>query len=74
MDAIKSGIETRQYVRIQVIGKYRVGKTSLVRRLLFLEDGEYDGISTDGIEIIRKCQIKRNDGQWFVGEGKQYSY
>ncbi|XP_071123448.1 probable serine/threonine-protein kinase pats1 [Mytilus edulis] len=68
MDATKSGLETRQYVRIQVIGRDRVGKTSLVRRLLFPEDGEYDGKSTDGIEINRKCQIRRNDGEWFVGE------
>ncbi|XP_076116774.1 uncharacterized protein LOC143084249 [Mytilus galloprovincialis] len=68
MDAIKTGIEVRQYVRIQVIGKDRVGKTSLVRRLLFLEDGSYDGKSTDGIEVDRKCQIRRKDGQWFVGD------
>ncbi|VDI17324.1 Hypothetical predicted protein, partial [Mytilus galloprovincialis] len=68
MEAIESGIEIRQYVRVQVIGKDRVGKTSLVRRLLYLEDGKYDGKSTDGIEINRKCQIRRNDGAWFVGE------
>lgn len=71
MEAIESGIEIREYVRVQVIGKDRVGKTSLVRRLLYLEDGKYDGKSTDGIEINRKCQIRRNDGAWFVGEGKK---
>ncbi|XP_063400197.1 obscurin-like [Mytilus trossulus] len=68
MEAIESGIEIRQYVRVQVIGKDRVGKTSLVRRLLYLEDGKYDGKSTDGIEINRKCQIRKYDGAWFVGE------
>lgn len=70
MDTINTGIEVRQYVRIHVIGKDRVGKTSLVRRLLFLEDGAYDGKSTDGIEVERKCQIRRKDGKWFVGGGK----
>lgn len=69
MHAIKSGTEVRQYVRIQVVGKDCVGKTSLVRRLLFLEKGEYGGKSTDGIDISRKCQIRNSDGAWIVGEG-----
>lgn len=68
---IKSKTEIRKYVRIQVIGKDRVGKTSLVQRLLNLEDGAYNGKSTDGIEIDRKCQIRTTDGKWFVGDGKQ---
>ncbi|XP_071121648.1 probable serine/threonine-protein kinase roco6 [Mytilus edulis] len=68
MHAIKFGTEVRQYVRIQVVGKDRVGKTSLVRRLLFLEKGEYGGKSTDGIDISRKCQIRNSDGDWIVGE------
>lgn len=71
MNAKQSGTEIRNYVRIVVIGKQRVGKTSLVRRLLFLENGKYDGTSTDGIEIYRKCQIRKTDGKWFVGAGKQ---
>ncbi|CAC5414038.1 unnamed protein product [Mytilus coruscus] len=68
MDAIKSGEEVRQYVRIQVIGKDRVGKTSLVHRLLFLDEGKYDGKSTDGININRKCQIRTSDGEWIVAD------
>ncbi|XP_076115884.1 uncharacterized protein LOC143083515 [Mytilus galloprovincialis] len=68
MDPIKSGEEVRQYVRIQVIGKDRVGKTSLVHRLLFLDEGKYKGKSTDGIDINRKCQIRTSDGEWIVGE------
>lgn len=68
MRAIEVGSEVREYVRIQVIGKDRVGKTSLVYRLLGY--GRYDGKSTDGIEINRKCQIRKKDGEWIVGKGE----
>lgn len=74
IDAINSGTELRQYVRIQVIGKDRVGKTSLIRRLLYLDKGQYGGQSTDGIDIYRKCQIRTCDGEWIVGEGKLYIF
>ncbi|XP_052073940.1 uncharacterized protein LOC127711826 [Mytilus californianus] len=66
MKAIEFGSEVREYVRIQVIGKDRVGKTSLVSRLLGY--GSHDGKSTDGIEINRKCQIRKKDGEWIVGK------
>lgn len=78
MEAIQSGKETRKFVRIQVIGKDRVGKTCLVRRLL--GQGIDDVESTDGMEVSRQCQIQTSDGEWLVGEGefdfffsKQYS-
>ncbi|CAC5355479.1 unnamed protein product [Mytilus coruscus] len=69
MEAIKSGTEVRKFVRIQVIGKDRVGKTSLVRRLLGYD--KHDGTSTDGIEIDRNCQIRTSDGVWIVGKEKK---
>ncbi|CAC5416064.1 unnamed protein product [Mytilus coruscus] len=68
MEAIKSGTEVRQYVRIQVIGKDRVGKTSLVRRLLGYS--KHDGRSTDGIYIEKTCQIRTRDGKWIVNKGE----
>lgn len=67
MEAIQHGKEVREYVRIQVIGKDRVGKTSLVRRLL--GKGIYDGTSTDGIDIDKTCLIRKSDGEWIVDEG-----
>lgn len=67
-DAMKSGTESRQYVRIQVIGKDGVGKTSLVRRLLGKQIDDVE--STDGIDIDKTCQIKTSDGEWIVGEGR----
>lgn len=66
MEAIESGSEVRRYVRIQVVGKHGVGKSSLVRRLL--GEGIDDIKSTDGIDILKKCQIRRSDGEWFVSK------
>ncbi|VDI46523.1 Hypothetical predicted protein, partial [Mytilus galloprovincialis] len=65
-DAMQSGTESRQYVRIQVIGNDGVGKTSLVRRLLGKQIDDVK--STDGIDIDKTCQIKTSDGEWIVGE------
>ncbi|XP_063448205.1 uncharacterized protein LOC134727748 [Mytilus trossulus] len=66
LNALQFGEEERRYVRIQVIGKDRVGKTSLVRRLL--GKGIDDVRSTDGIDIDKTCQIRTSDGEWIVGE------
>ncbi|VDI39896.1 Hypothetical predicted protein [Mytilus galloprovincialis] len=68
MDAIQSRYEVRKYVRIQVIGKDGVGKTSLVRRLL--NQDCKDVTSTDGIDISRKCHIKESDGTWMFANGE----
>ncbi|VDI14591.1 Hypothetical predicted protein, partial [Mytilus galloprovincialis] len=62
---IKDGTEIRRYVRIQVIGKDGVGKSSLVRRLV--GDSNMKVHSTDGIDIVKKCQIRTTDGKWVIG-------
>lgn len=67
IEAIKSGSEASSYVRIQVIGKEGVGKSSLVRRLL--GEGIEDVKSTDGIDTIRTFHIRKNDRAWIFGEG-----
>lgn len=68
MDALEAGKEHRQYVRIQVIGKNGVGKTTLVRKLL--EDKQTkEAYSTDGIEIHQKCKIDQ-DGTWIICDGE----
>lgn len=68
IEAFQAGKEVRRYVRIQVIGKDGVGKTSLVRRLLGKTID--DVTSTDGIEIDRTCQIRTSDGEWIISGGK----
>lgn len=66
---ILEGDEVRRFVRINVIGKDRVGKTSLVRTLLGkVFNAELK--STDGIDINRTRQIRVRDGKWTIGEGK----
>ncbi|VDI17508.1 Hypothetical predicted protein, partial [Mytilus galloprovincialis] len=69
-EAMNSGKEVRRYVRIQVVGKNGVGKTSLVCRLLG-EKNIQNVTSTDGIDVtVKKCQIRTKDGKWIVGKGK----
>lgn len=72
MDTIQSRYEVRKYVRIQVIGKDGVGKTSLVRRLL--KQDLKDVTSTDGIDISRKCHIKESDGTWIFDNGELHYF
>lgn len=72
LEAIESGSEIRRYVRIQVIGKDGVGKSSLVRRLL---GGDFDTEikSTDGIDIIKRCQIRTDNGEWVVSQSEFFN-
>lgn len=72
IEAIKSGSEARSYVRIQVIGKAGVGKSSLVRRLL--GEGIEDVKSTDGIDTIRTFHIRKSDRTWILGEGMLHTH
>ncbi|XP_053387278.1 uncharacterized protein LOC128551032 [Mercenaria mercenaria] len=55
--ALVEGQERDLFVRINVVGYFAQGKTSLIRRLL---NKPIDGVvSTDGIDVhIRKCKIK----------------
>ncbi|CAG2248973.1 unnamed protein product [Mytilus edulis] len=61
---IKDGTEIRRYVRIHVIGKDGVGKSSLVRTLV--GDNNTPLKSTDGIDIVKKCKIRTTDGEWVI--------
>lgn len=60
-------VEKRYFVRIMIVGKETVGKTSLVRRLL-KEENIDDVNSTDGLDIVvHRCKININDGKWMIG-------
>ncbi|CAG2185930.1 unnamed protein product [Mytilus edulis] len=60
-----SEMEKRYYVRIMVVGKESVGKTSLVRRLLLKNID--DVVSTDGVDIVvDQCKINIEDGSWLI--------
>lgn len=58
------------YARVMFIGKYGVGKTSLMRRLLWMKKQDViQTESTDGIDIS-KCMINVENGEWRPRESK----
>lgn len=57
--------------RIVFVGKNGVGKTSLMRRLLWQNKEDVMSTqSTDGIEV-EKCNINIKDGKWSQCDGKK---
>lgn len=66
--------ERRYFVRIMIVGKGRVGKTCLMRRLL-KERIKKNEPSTDGVDIVvQRCKININDGKWTIGKGRFMKY
>ncbi|CAG2200452.1 unnamed protein product [Mytilus edulis] len=62
------------FTRLVFIGKNGVGKTSLMRRLLWQKKEDVTSTqSTDGIEV-EKCNISIADGKWSPCNSKMYSY
>ncbi|XP_053383421.1 uncharacterized protein LOC123540198 [Mercenaria mercenaria] len=62
--ALKTGKENDRHIRVNIIGFYGQGKTSLTRRLL--QDSLDDIESTDGIDVhIRKCKISKGGWETF---------
>ncbi|VDI27951.1 Hypothetical predicted protein, partial [Mytilus galloprovincialis] len=60
--------ENRYFVRIMIVGRGRVGKTCLLKRLL-KERITNDEQSTDGVDIVvQRCKININDGIWTIGK------
>ena len=65
---IESKFEKSSCIRVIIIGKEGVGKTSLLRRLL--KENIDDVQSTDGVEIVtNRCKISIN-GEWKIEKGK----
>lgn len=57
--ALKEGEEQDRHLRVNIIGFYAQGKTTLTRRLF--SESLRDIESTDGIDVhVRRCKIKEN--------------
>ncbi|CAC5410612.1 unnamed protein product [Mytilus coruscus] len=69
LKAAKNGTAPRYSVRIMLVGKQSVGKTSLLRRLM--NEGIEDIESTNGINIeVKKCKINVHTNEWIFNKGK----
>ncbi|XP_071139815.1 uncharacterized protein [Mytilus edulis] len=59
--------EKRYFARIMIVGQDKVGKTTLLRRLL--KDSTAGVSSTDGVDIaIDRCKIDIESGKWTIGK------
>ncbi|XP_052083874.1 uncharacterized protein LOC127721233 isoform X2 [Mytilus californianus] len=59
--------EKRYFARIMIVGQDKVGKTTLLRRLL--KDSTAGVSSTDGVDIaINRCKIDIENGKWTIGK------
>lgn len=69
LEAAKNGTAVRYHIRIILVGKEGVGKTSLLRRLM---SEEIEGVnSTDGINIeVKNCKIDLHTKEWIFTKGK----
>ncbi|CAC5389060.1 unnamed protein product [Mytilus coruscus] len=59
---LQEGNEKRYHIKIMILGRQGVGKSSLMRRLL--RESIKDVISTDGIDIVRRCKVDIESKDW----------
>ncbi|CAC5390652.1 unnamed protein product [Mytilus coruscus] len=70
LEAAKNGTAVRYNIRIILVGKQRVGKTCLLRRLM--NEGIEGVESTDGINIeVKKCKINLQTKEWIFTKGNE---
>ncbi|CAC5381003.1 unnamed protein product [Mytilus coruscus] len=70
LEAAKNGTAARYNIRIILVGKQRVGKTCLLRRLM--NEGIEGVESTDGINIeVKKCKINLQTKEWIFTKGNE---
>ncbi|XP_053375849.1 uncharacterized protein LOC123534657 [Mercenaria mercenaria] len=60
--ALRDGKEKDRSIRVNIVGNYRQGKTSLMRRLLGQK--VTDVLSTDGIDVIHYKCLRKTDGKF----------
>lgn len=64
---LEDGNEKRYYIKILILGKHGVGKSTLLKNLL---NEPIDGVEpTDGIDIVKKSKVNIKNGEWIFHEG-----
>ena len=64
-DILQHGVEENYHVRVMVVGKEGVGKSTLTRRLIQLPVDIRQYNSTDGIDVhIHTCEVDLDSGVW----------
>jgi hypothetical protein len=61
-EKLLEGTERAHNIRVMVVGHFGVGKTTLTRRLLGIDDVA-DISSTNGVDVHR-CRVSLETGQW----------
>ncbi|XP_076087664.1 uncharacterized protein LOC143058085 [Mytilus galloprovincialis] len=65
---LKEGNEKRYYIKIMLLGKQGVGKSTLLKNLL---QEPIDSVTpTDGIDIAQRCKVNIENGEWIFREGE----
>ena len=64
-EILKQGTEENYDIRVMLVGRAAVGKTTLTRRLLRLPVNLKNYDSTNGVDVhIHSCDIQLDSGTW----------
>ena len=64
-DILRHGVEENYHIRVMVVGKENVGKSTLTSRLLQrpVKISQYN--STDGVDVhVHSCEVDIETGEW----------
>lgn len=68
---LKTGTEKLYSIKVMILGKERVGKTSLMKNLLQEKFDEKEP-PTDGIDIVKKCKVDIESKWWINCESNNH--
>lgn len=67
---LTEGNEKRYYIKIMLLGKQGVGKSTLLKNLL---EEPIDSVTpTDGIDIAQRCKVHIENGEWIFHKGNSH--